>query len=310
MVESRLSTKQQVESIWDLGGLTVPQLAKKVWSEIDHDDLLSLSSALAYNFLLAIFPMLLFLIALLGIFAAQRSNLQNSLFYYFSEVLPPAAFQLVSQTLKEVIKNSGGGKLTFGIVLALWSGAGGMSSLMSGLNTAYHVRESRSWIKTRLIAIGLTLATSVLVVAALFVFLLGGHLAELVGAHFGLSTVAVVAWRVLQWPIAVAFLIIAYALVYYFGPNLKEQHWYWITPGSVVGVTLWVLASVGLRIYLHFFNTYSKSYGSLGAVIILLLWFYVTGLTFLTGGEINAEIEHAAAERGHPEAKEEGKKAA
>lgn len=140
--ESRLSTKQQVESIWDLGGLTLPQLAK-VCSEIDHDDLLSLSSQLAYNFLLAIFPMLLFLIALLGIFAAQRSNLQNSLFYYFSKVLSPAAFQLVSKTLTEIVKNSGGGKLTFGFVLALWSGAGGMSSLMSGLNTAYHVRESR-----------------------------------------------------------------------------------------------------------------------------------------------------------------------
>jgi uncharacterized BrkB/YihY/UPF0761 family membrane protein len=198
--ESRLSTKQQVESIWDLGGWTVPQLAKQVCSEIDHDDLLSLSSALAYNFLLAIFPMLLFLIALLGIFAAQRSNLQNSLFYYFSKVLSPAAFQLVSKTLTEIVKNSGGGKLTFGFVLALWSGAGGMSSLMSGLNTAYHVRESRSWIKVRLIAIGLTLATSVLVVAALFVVLLGSHLAELIGAHFALGTVAVVTWKVLEWP--------------------------------------------------------------------------------------------------------------
>lgn len=125
-------------------------------------------------------------------------------------------------------------------------------------------------------------------------------------------------WAPLRWLlgrcwsglIAIAFLIVAYALVYYFGPDLKEQHWYWITPGSVIGVTFWVLASVGLRIYLHFFNSYSKSYGSLGAVIILLLWSYVTGLTFLSGGEINAEIEHAAAERGHPEAKEEGQKAA
>jgi membrane protein len=102
----------------------------------------------------------------------------------------------------------------------------------------------------------------------------------------------------------------AFSLIYYFGPNVKEQHWYWITPGSVLGVLLWVAASFGFRMYLHFFNSYSKTYGSLGAVMILLVWFYVTGFAFLVGGEVNAEIEHAAAEHGHPEAKAEGEKVA
>jgi membrane protein len=310
MTDSMLSTKQQVESIWSLGGLTTKQLLKRVWIEIDNDDLLGRASELAYNFLLAVFPMLLFLVSLFGVFAAQRGELQGRLFYYLGQVLPPSAYELISKTLQEVIKNSGGGKVTLGLVLALWAGAGGMSSLMSGLNAAYNVRDARPWWKKRGIAVALTLAISILVIAALFIVVAGGNVAELVGGKLHLGTAAIISWKVLQWPVALAFIIFAFALIYYFGPDLKEQHWYWITPGSLIGVLLWLATSFAIRVYLHFFNTYSKTYGSLGAVIILLLWFYVTGLSFLVGGEINSEIEHAAAERGHPEAKPEGQKAA
>jgi membrane protein len=130
------------------------------------------------------------------------------------------------------------------------------------------------------------------------------------GALLHLGEVTVMAWRILQWPVALAFIVLSFSLIYYYAPDLKEQHWYWITPGSLFGVLLWSAASFGFRAYLHFFNTYSKTYGSLGAVIILLVWFYVTGLAFLAGGEINAQIEHAAAEHGHPEAKGFGEKQA
>jgi membrane protein len=310
MTDSMLSTQQQVESIWNLGGLTRKELLKRVYFQIDNDDLLGRASELAYNFLVAVFPMLLFLVSLFGLFAAQRSELQSRLFYYLGQVLPPAAYQLISTTLQEVITNSGGGKVTLGLILALWAGAGGMSSLISGLNAAYNVRDSRPWWKKRAIAIALTLTISILVIAALFIVVAGGNVAELAGAKLHFGVIAIGAWKVVQWPIAMVFIIMAFALIYYFGPDLKEQHWYWITPGSVVGVVLWLATSFGIRLYLHFFNSYSKTYGSLGAVIILLLWFYVTGLSFLIGGEINSEIEHAAAERGHPEAKPEGQKAA
>jgi membrane protein len=114
----------------------------------------------------------------------------------------------------------------------------------------------------------------------------------------------------MQWPVAFLFMVVSFSLIYYFGPDLHERHWYWITPGSLFGVLVWLAASFVFRGYLHFFDTYSRTYGSLGAVIILLVWFYVTGLAFLIGGEINSQIEHAAAERGHPEAKAEGQKAA
>jgi membrane protein len=310
ITESQLSTKQQIQSIWKMGGLTIPQLGKRVWSQVGEDYLVSRASDLAYNFLLAAFPMLLFLVSLFGLFAAQSQHLQENLFFYLSHVLPPAAFTLIEHTLKETIRSSGGGKLAFGLVFALWAGSGGMSSLMSALNIAYGVRDSRSWVKARLRAIALTVAISVLVVAALFVVLYGGTIAEYVGAKLSLGQITVTAWKIGEWLVALSFVILAFALIYYYGPDLKEQHWYWITPGSLIGVVLWLAVSFSFRLYLHFFNNYSKTYGSLGAVIILLFWLYVTGFAFLIGGEINSEIEHAAAERGHPEAKAEGKKAA
>jgi len=310
MARSKLNTEQQVESIWALGGLTPLQLIKNVWKEIDQDNVTGRGSELAYNFLLSIFPFLLFLLAVFGLFASRGTVLRTNLLFYFSEVLPPAAFEILSKTIDEVTKNSTGGKVTLGIVLALWAASGGMTAMISALNGAYGVRESRSWIKVHAIAVGLTIAISILVISALALVLAGGHIANFAGAKLHLGWVAVTGWKILQWPAAFFFIVLAFSLIYYYAPNVKVQHWYWITPGSVAGVLLWIAASFGFRVYLHFFNSYSSTYGSLGAVIILMIWFYVTGLAFLVGGEINAEIEHAAAERGHPEAKAEGEKIA
>lgn len=310
MTESVLTTEQQLASIWALGGLTWKQLARNVWKEMNDDNVFGRASELAYNFLLSIFPLFLFLLALFGIFASHGTQLRANLFFYLSQALPPAAFQIISQTIEEVTKNTGGGKLTFGLALALWSASGGMTTMISVLNEAYGVRESRSWLRVHLVAVGLTAAISVLVVSALLLILLGGWLAPLIGAKLGMGALFVVGWKIVQYLSALAFILVSFAVIYYFAPDLREQHWYWITPGSLVGVALWITASFGFRLYLHFFNTYSKTYGSIGAVIILLLWFYITGLAFLIGGEANSEIEHAAAERGHPEAKLEGRKAA
>jgi membrane protein len=310
MEESQLTTEEQLTSIWRLGGLTPRQLVKNVWDEIDHDNVLGRSSELAYNFLVAVFPLLLCVLALLGMFASAGGQLRNALFTFISQALPPSAAQLLTKTVNEVTNTSGAGKLTFGLVFTLWAASGGMNTMISTLNGAYHVRESRRWIKVRAIAVALTIAVASLVVAALGIVLLGGHVAEFAGAKLGLATATLIAWKVLQWPVALLFVILAFSLIYYYGPDLHEQHWYWITPGSLIGVLVWLVASLAFRVYLHFFDSYSKTYGSLGAVIILVLWFYVTGLAFMVGGEINAEIEHAAARRGHPEAKEEGEKAA
>jgi len=308
MSESVLTTGQQLRSLWVLGGLSWRELGKRVRGGIDRNDLINRAYELAYNFLLAVFPMLLFLLGLLGMFTSENGKLRGDLFYYFQLALPPSAYQLLAHTLREVTPTSTGGKLTFGLLFVLYSGSSGMTQLISTLNAAYEVKEERSWLRIHLISLALTLAMAILLIAALFLVLAGSHVVATVGHTIGMNKVVYLAGKILQWACAIAFVVFAFAVVYYFAPNVHEQHWYWLTPGSVVGVLLWAIASGALRLYLHVFNSYSKTYGSLGAVIILMLWFYVLGLSFLIGSQINATIEHSAAEHGHIEAKEPGDK--
>ena len=310
MAESQLSTEEQVSTIWGLGGLPALQLWKKVIAGINDDNLLGRASELAYNFILALFPFMLFLLALFGIFASRAAALKTNLLTYLSQVLPPSASQVLSHTLNEVTRNASNGKLTFGILLTIWFASGGMTAMISGLNGAYALKETRSWIKVHVIAVGLTIAISLLIILALTTVLGGGYVANVVGSYYGLREITIIAWRAGQILVAIVFVTFSFSVIYYFGPDVEEQHWYWITPGSLIGVLVWIAASFVFRAYLHFFNSYSKTYGSLGAVMILLIWLYVTSFAFLVGGEINAQIEHAAARRGHPEAKAPGEKKA
>jgi membrane protein len=245
--------------------------------------------------LLALFPLLIFLTSIIGIILGSG--------------MPPSAFQLIDATMYEVSQASGSGKLSFGLLAALWAASTGMGAITESLNVAYDVTESRPWWKTRLVAISLTVALSVLIIAALVLVVAGGHIGEGVANHYGFGPAFAIAWKVIQWPAVFAALILAFALIYYFAPDLRDQSWQWLTPGAAIGVALWLLVSFGFRVYLQYFNSYSKTYGSLGAVIILMLWLYFTGCAVLIGGEINSEIENAAAERGAPEAKEKGEKA-
>lgn len=304
----RAEAVKERTSAWKLGGLTPLQLVKRVYHEFDDDEVLTRSAALAYYFVSALFPMIFFLMAMLGLFARSH-DLQSSLLNYTARFMPADAYRLVQKTLQEVANNSSGLKLAFGLSLALWSGSGGVASIMDALNRCYHVKDARPWWKQRLISIGLTASISALTVVALAIVLYGGAIADFVGSHVGLSNVTVMAWHIAQWPIALFFIVMSFAILYYWGPD-TEQKWQWITPGSVVGVLAWIGASLLFRVYLHFFNSYSKTYGSLGAAIVLLLWLYISGMAIMVGGEINSEIENAAAQRGHPEAKAPGEKVA
>lgn len=294
MALSAPSTVKQLQSTWKLGGLTLSQLTRRVVHGIQEDDLFGRASELAYNFLLALFPLLLFVLTLFGLFASRSSELQNSLLSYFGDFLPPLAFQLLKAITLEMAANATSGKLTFGIVLTLWFASGGMSSMISTLDVVYHVRKSRSWLRGRFIALGLTIAILILLMTSLFIVLVGESFSDWIAIKLHLTSIVVIAWKGLQWVAAVLFLTLAFSLIYYFGPSLEQRRWHWITPGSVFGEFLWLAASAGLRIYLHFFNTYTATYGSLAAIMILLVWLYVTGLSFLIGGEINAQIERRA----------------
>ncbi|MFN2453150.1 MAG: YihY/virulence factor BrkB family protein [Pyrinomonadaceae bacterium] len=300
--------EKAIASIWRLGGLTWREMGRRIWLEIYDSDLFTRAAALSYYFLLALFPLLLFLTAMLGYFADAGTELRNNLLGYLGRVVPRSASALIYVTVNEINKDAGGGKLSFGLLAAVWFASYGMGAISETLNSAYGVKESRSWWKVRLIAVGLTIALAVLIIGALALVLYGGEIGESLANRFGLSIAFKLAWNVLQWPIVLAFVLFAFALIYYFAPNLYHRKWYWITPGSVFGVALWLLVSFCFRTYLRYFDRYSVTYGSLGAVIILMLWFYMTGAALLVGGKVNAEIENATAEAGAPTARLHGEK--
>jgi len=228
---------------------------------------------------------------LLGYFAASGSQLRDSLLSYLSKVMPYSAVTLVRSTLDEVTAARGGGKLTFSLLAALWVASSGMGAISDTLNVVYNVKETRAWWKVRLISVALTAALAVLIVAALTIVIYGGRVGDAVAGSVGYGGAFKIAWRIVQWPIMLVCVYFTFHLIYYFAPNRPLRRWQRTTAGAIIAVVLWLLISFGLRIYLHFFNSYSLTYGSLGALIVLMLWFYLTGMAVLIGGEINSEME-------------------
>lgn len=283
-------------TLWKVRGLNPRKLGKRLWNEIQQDDVFGRAAQLSYYFLLSLFPLLIFLTSLIGVIVGSESSIRRSLFSRLSQVMPPAAFSLIDSTMQEVAAASSGSKISFGILAALWAASNGMGAITEALNVAYDVKESRPWWKQRLTAISLTIGLSVLIIGALVLVLSGGKIADNLAANFALGTVFTFTWRFLQWPIVFATVLFAFAMIYYFAPDVRDQEWVWITPGAFLGVVLWLLVSFGFRLYLHYFDSYSKTYGSLGAVIVLMLWLFFTGAAVLIGGEVNAVIDNEAAE--------------
>jgi membrane protein len=269
-------------------------LVSRLWTRIDDHDIFGGAAQLSYYFLLALFPLLLFLMTLLGYFAEAGSDLRNKLIIYLATVMPPSAITLVQTTLDEISQGSGGGKLSLGILAALWAASNGMGAISGTLNAAYAVKEQRAWWRVRLTAITLTIIVSILIIVALSIVLFGGQIGDRVATHFGFSGAFTVVWKILQWPIALFFLLLTFDLIYSFAPDVRRRNRRWWTSGAMAAVVIWLLVSFGFRLYLHYFNTYSVTYGSLGALIVLMLWFYFTGLAILIGGEINSELEERA----------------
>jgi len=288
-----------MKSLWALRNISWWELAKRVWKEANDDRLFGRAAELSYYFLLALFPLLIFMTSAIGLVLGSDLGTQQQLFSYLSRIMPPSAFQLVNATMIEVSQSSGGGKLSFGLLAALYAASNGMNAITDSLNAAYDVEERRSWWKQRLVAITLTVALSVLILLALALVVAGGHIGEGVANAYGFGPAFATVWKIIQWPFVFAIMILAFALIYYFAPDLRRQKWQWLTPGALIGVVLWLLVSVGFRVYLEFFDSYSKTYGSLGAVIILMLWLYFTGAAVLIGGEINSEIENSSATDEH-----------
>ena len=258
------------------------------------------AAELGFYFLFALFPTLLCASSVLGLAARSAFQFYDKLLDYLAVVIPTSALSAVLNTFNETTNAATTGRVTYGLIAAVWSASVGISAIQDTLNAVYKIRDSRSYIVARIQAIGLTILLTAIVSLGLASMLLGDYfarLAELRVSDLLLRYATADAVRLASWIIASVLLALTFAMLYYWAPDCKTRRWHWLTPGGTIGITGWLLASLGFRIYLHFFNNYTVTYGSLGAVIILLMWFYITGLMLLLGAEINSQIEAAAAER-------------
>jgi membrane protein len=293
-------SRSPLQSLWNLEGVSAKVIAKNTWNAIFEDNLLGRSAELGFYFLFALFPTLFTACSVLGLAARSASHIYENLLQYLSIVVPPSALGIVLEAFNQTTAAASSGKLTFGLVAALWSASVGFAAIQESLNVVYRVKETRPYWKARLSAIGVTFVLSVVITLMLASLLAADFLARLGHRHIYHHLLAVLtagSLRTLGWVVATGFLALLFAIIYYFGPDVKVKQWRWLTPGSALGMVGWLVASLGLRIYVHYFNNYSATYGSLGTVIILLTWFYLSGLMLLLGGEINSEIEAAVQER-------------
>jgi len=285
-------------TILRLARLSWRELIRGVWRGTVSNNVVNRAAELAFWFLLGFFPMLLCVTSMVAMLSSAPGS-QGTLMKYVGEVLPSAASHLVRQVLAQT---TGSGRAWFSLLFALWSSSAATSGLIDALNAIYDVKESRPWWKSRLIAVALAVAMGVLLTAALILVVYGPVILYKIAS--GSATFNV--WKIAQWPAAAVLLILALLGLYRFAPNIQEQKWKWLLPGSIVTAVIWMAVSVLFKLYIRHFSDFRLLYGSLGTLIILMFWFYLSGIAILVGGEINAILEDAAAKRRVPGAKRRG----
>ena len=283
-------------------GINVPfkKFGKDLYNEISEDNVSNGAAALAYYCTLALFPAMIFLLTLLPYLPV--ANLEQALMDFIRQALPGESSTMLTDTLRGIMADRKGGLLSFGLLATIWAASAGIVAVMQQLNITYDVKEERGMIKARFIAIALMLGLGVLVVGAFALIILGGVLQNWLAANLGVGGIVLTLFSVLRWVIIAAALLLAFSITYYFGPNV-EQEFKFITPGSIFGTVVIAMVSLLFKIYVENFGNYNATYGSIGAVIVLMLWLYITGLVLLVGSEINSLVEHYAAD-----GKEKGEK--
>jgi membrane protein len=266
------------------------EVARATIKEFSQDDCAGLAAESAYHILFSIFP--------LAIFAASMSAIINRAFGLdlfgkimsaLTSVLPSDARSAISAPLAKVLSNQNGGLLSFGIVLALWSGSNAMSTFIKALNRAYDVEETRPIWKAKGLQVVLTLFMGVLASAAFIMIAFGGKIISSVAGHIGAGSAFTIAWNLARWPIVLVFISFALAVLYWAGPNIKQQ-FKWISPGAIIATIAWVIAIYAFGFYVSKFGSYDKTYGTLGGMIVLLLVFYISSMVVILGGQLNSEL--------------------
>ena len=281
--------------------LSWSELAKRTAREMGHDNALGLAAQLAYYLLLALVPALVFMVALTSFFPPR---LLDQILNVLQSVAPAEIDRMLRDQIASIAAGEDAGLLTLGFAMALWSSSAAIVAATDALNRAYDIEEGRPWWKVRLQAIALTIGLALFIVVAFGLVLMGPTLASRLAIGGGFGPAFEWGWKILQWPLVFALVATALGILFYFGPD-ADQDWEWITPGAVLGALLWLAASLLFKLYVANFASYNETYGSLGGVIVLMLWFYLSSLAILAGAEMNAEIEHAS-----PHGKSPGEKVA
>jgi len=273
----------------DLWRLLNYKALKATIEDFQRDDALGLAAQLAFYLILALFPFILVLVSLLGIFGSEE--LASVVLDYFRRVTPGEVYGLIETYTRDIIsgEEKRPGLLSFGILFTIWTASGAFAALINALNRAYDAQETRPFWKVRGIAILMTLGLSVLILLGVLLMVFGPAIGEAIANVFGLDEEFKLIWNIARWPVALLFLVLTVALIYYFAPDV-DQPFRWITPGGLIGVLLWVLASAAFSFYVNNFGSYNKTYGSIGVVIILLLYLYISSSTILFGAELNATL--------------------
>jgi len=288
----------QMATIPKLAGLGWKELLNGIWRGAAKNDVVNRAAQLAFWFLLGFFPMLLSVTSIASMVgSAPRS--QGMVMKYVGEVLPSTASTLVRQVLAQT---TGGGRAWFSLLFGLWSSSSATTGLIDALNAIYELKESRPWWKSFLIAVILAIAMGVLLTSALIIVMYGSALLRQIAP----SSASFYVWEIAQWPAAALLLVLALLGLYRFAPNFPEQKWKWLLPGGIVAAVIWIAVSVPFKLYVRHFTDFGLLYGSLGTLIILMFWFYLSGAAILVGGEINAILEDAAAKHKVPGAKKRG----
>ena len=274
-----------------IGRIDVVPVAKETFKDFKEDDVQGLAAEVAYHLLFSVVPLLIFLTALSGFVSrwVGVDDAMESIRTWLFDNLPSESAVALQEPIENVIENQSGGFLSVGGLLALWGAKNAIGAFMKALNVAFDVEEARPIWKRYLISMGLTVALGVVIVAASSFFLAGSFLGEELSEELGLGSAWTATWFYLRWPLIAIILIVALAFFYWAGPNI-DTPFKWVTPGSVITVLLWAVATVGLTVYFRFFAGYVETYGPLGGVLAFVFWIYVMSLVLLVGGEVNSVV--------------------
>lgn len=267
------------------------QVIAATFRETLKDDAQGLAAQLSFHFFLSLFAMLLALVGFASLF--PLGNLTGELTRLLAPIAPKPVLTLIAEQMVAISQRPDTGVMAVGLLTALWSASAAMGSVVNALNRARGVEESRSWWRVRLLSLALTAGLAIFMLLSIALVLAGPQAADLLTRWFGLGTTFSWVWKIVQWPLSFALVATGIGLIYHFAPDTKER-WDWLRPGSLVATALWLLGSLGFRAYVVNFSSYEATYGTLGGVIVLMLWFYVTGLAIVIGVETDAEIERIA----------------